>query len=252
MSIAKIEPLKMIQYEFKQSNYKNVMKCPFRLITLAPSGSGKTYLIANIILNLYKNKFKDIFIFSPSIHLDSTWESTKNYIENDLTINYKSKQNYFFDNFDDVALTEIIKTQTEIIKYYKENNIIKLPQILIVIDDFADDESIRYNQNLNSLFTRGRHAGINCIISSQKYHSIANIIRINASDIITFKLFNKRDLETLIDGVSALVEKKQTLLKMYDLSVNDEPFSFLYIKLNSRDKSNMFFIRFEKKLIIKE
>jgi type IV secretory pathway VirB4 component len=40
------------------------------MILLAPSGSGKTVLLSNLILNIYRGCFERIYIFSPSIDLD--------------------------------------------------------------------------------------------------------------------------------------------------------------------------------------
>ena len=64
-----------------------------------------------------------------------------------------------------------------------------------------------------------------------------------------FKLQNNKDLESVVDAVSALVSSKKIFLDIYETAVNDQPYSFLYIKLKS-DINNMFYIRFDKKIII--
>jgi hypothetical protein len=46
--------------------------------------------------------------------------------------------------------------------------------------------------------------------------------------------------------VSAIADKK-SLLEMYNLAT-EEPYSFLYVKLNAKNINDMFFIRFDKKL----
>jgi hypothetical protein len=61
-----------------------------------------------------------------------------------------------------------------------------------------------------------------------------------------YKLRNYRDLESLLEELSALAPKK-TLLEMYNLATS-EPFSFWYINLMSKDMNKMFHIRFEKRL----
>ena len=52
-------------------------KIPFRSIILGPSGSGKSILLQNMILNIYRNCFSRIYIFSPSIDVDDTWSPVK-------------------------------------------------------------------------------------------------------------------------------------------------------------------------------
>ena len=49
------------------------------MVLLAPSGSGKTVLLSNLILNPYRGCFEQIYVFSPSVDLDATWEPGKKY-----------------------------------------------------------------------------------------------------------------------------------------------------------------------------
>ena len=49
-------------YEFKQSKYEHVPKLPFRSIVVASSTGGRTVLIQNLILNVYRGCFARIFI----------------------------------------------------------------------------------------------------------------------------------------------------------------------------------------------
>jgi predicted AAA+ superfamily ATPase len=85
MNVPTITPIKVKEYETKQSKYPHCGKLPIRSIVLGPSGSGKTVLLTNLILDVYKGCFSRIYIFSPSINIDQTWGPVKKYIEeNDL------------------------------------------------------------------------------------------------------------------------------------------------------------------------
>jgi len=120
-----------------------------------------------------------------------------------------------------------------------------LHSILIIVDDHADDLNfVRHSKLLHRLATRGRHEAISFILSTQRYRSLANIIRLNASSLYIFKLKNQTELDAFIEESSALVDKK-TLLEIYKEAVK-EPYSFLYINIHSKDINNMFYIRFEK------
>ena len=77
MTTPKIEPINIKDYTVKQSNYETVGKLPIRSIILGPSGSGKTVLLQNMILDIYKDCFSRIYIFSPSIEVDSSWIPVK-------------------------------------------------------------------------------------------------------------------------------------------------------------------------------
>ena len=101
---------------------------------------------------------------------------------------------------------------------------------------------------LNQLYIRGRHNAVSIITSSQKYRAVGNIIRINSTELIVFRLRNAQDLDAIIEEVSALVDKK-TLMDIYNLAT-EEPYSFLYIKLYAKSRNDTFHIRFEKRIEI--
>ena len=91
---------------------------------------------------------------------------------------------------------------------------------------------------------------ISTITSTQKFNAIHPIIRVNASDLYVYRLRNTKDLDTLIEEVSAVLDKK-TLLQLYNLATS-EPHSFLYIKLTESNKNDMFYINLNKKLVIED
>ena len=96
---------------------------------------------------------------------------------------------------------------------------------------------------LHGLFTRGRHSQISTFIATQNFNALATILRVNADTLYVFRLRNYQDLNTFLDEVSAIVDKK-TLLKMYK-TATDENFGFLTVKLTQRDKSKMFMVKFD-------
>ncbi len=67
------------------------------------------------------------------------------------------------------------------------------------------------------------------------------------TEIYIYRMRNQNDLESLLEELSALYDKK-TLLEIYNTATT-EPYSFLYINLMAKNKEDMFFLRFEKRLI---
>ena len=241
-----IKPIKLTEYQTKQSKYSMVGKLPTRALLVGPSGSGKGILLSNMILDIYRDCFSRIYIFSPSINVDMTWQPVKDYIEKTMKVKHTDEEPIYFQEYEPEALENIIDTQHKIITYMKKQNHKKLYQILIIIDDFADHEKFcKHSKLLNQLYIRGRHNMISTITSTQKFRAIGNIIRINITELYVFRLRNTHDLEAFLEEVSALADKK-TLLDIYNLATNDD-YSFLYVKLNSKSKNNMFYIRFEKR-----
>ncbi len=248
MSHPVINPIDVKEYTSKQSKYDVVGKLPLRDIILGPSGAGKGVLLSNMILDIYKGCFDRIFIFSSSIDVDKTWIPVKEYIEKSQKVDLK-KEKLFFDSYDAEALENIVSTQHKVAEHMKSKGFTKIYQVLIIVDDFADDASFsRHSKLLHALFTRGRHSFISTIVSTQKYRAISNTIRVNATNLYVFRLRNGGDLESLIEELNALTDKK-TLLQLYNLATA-EPFSFLFIKLNAKKLNDMFYIRYEKRLEI--
>ena len=140
LNVPKTEPIKVKEFTSKQSKYDVVGKLPLRDIILGPSGAGKGILISSMILKIYKGCFDRIYLFSPSIDVDKTWLPVKEYIEKSMKLDPK-KEAIYFDHYDPEALEHIISTQHKVAEHMKQQNFTNIFQILIVIDDFADDPS---------------------------------------------------------------------------------------------------------------
>ena len=243
-----IKPIKIKEFEFKQSKYKQCGALPVRSILLGPSGSGKGVLLQNMILDIYKKCFERIYIFSPSINVDHTWLPVKKHISE--TINKKDDEpNFYYDTYDPENLEVIIDSQTKIVEYQKKHNHKQIFQILIIVDDFADSPDFsRQSKLLHSLFTRGRHSGISTIVSTQKFSAIHPIIRVNATELFVFRLRNYQDTSMFLEEMGGMIDKK-TLMEIYRMATK-EAYSFLYVKLNAKSLSNMFMINYNKRIKI--
>ena len=249
--VPKIEPIKVKEYEVKQSKYHQCGKLPIRSILLGPSGAGKGILLQNMILDIYRGCFERVYVFSPSINVDMTWIPVKEYLNKTINLS-ENEPPLFYDTNDQENLEKIIDTQkkvTEHLKSKKDNK--KLYSILIIIDDWADSPDFsRKSQLLHALFTRGRHSGISTIVSTQKFTALHPIIRVNATELYVFRLRNYRDLEAFVEEVSALIDKK-SLMEIYNLATA-EAYSFLYVKLTAKNKDDILMVKFDKKITIQD
>ena len=71
-TIPVVEPIKLKEYESKQSKYSMVAKLPMRSVLLGPSGSGKTVLLVSVILDIYRDCFARIYIYGLLVFLLTT------------------------------------------------------------------------------------------------------------------------------------------------------------------------------------
>jgi hypothetical protein len=232
--IPKIQPIKPIEYNLKQSKYPMVPRLPCRSILVGPSGSGKSVLLTNLIMDVYRGCFSRIYIFSPSIDVDSTWLPVKKYIEEEMKIKNTKEEPIYFDHYTHTDLEKIIDTQHKVIDYMKKHKEKKLYSILIVLDDVADSPEItRHSKLLHGLYTRGRHNCISTITAVQKFNTLHPLISVNATELYIYRLRNYKDLESLLEELGAVANRK-TILNIYNMAT-EEPYSFLYVNLESQE-----------------
>jgi hypothetical protein len=117
-----IKPIDLKEYSCKQSKHSHVPKVPLRMILLAPSGSGKTVLLSNLILNIYRDCFERIFVISPSIDIDKTWEPVKKHQADDMKVVEQGSDKLYFFHCDPADLEHIIDNQHKVIKLMKASN----------------------------------------------------------------------------------------------------------------------------------
>ena len=250
MSKPNIVPISVKEFQTKQSKYDQVQKLPVRGILLGPSGSGKGVLLQNMILDIYRDCFERVYIFSPPINVDHTWLPVKSYLDNKINLS-EDEPSLYYDTYDPESLQSIIDTQRKIVEHQKTKKSNKLFSILIIVDDHADDPAFSRNSKLlHSLYVRGRHSCISTLVSTQKFAALSPLIRVNADSLYVFRLRNYQDLAMFLEEVSAIVDKK-SLLQMYKRST-DEDFGFLFVKLNARDKKKMFMIKYNSYIEIDE
>ena len=257
-----VKPYKTKEYTFTQSNYEAAPRAPFSMVITGQSGSGKTALLSNLILDIYKGCFSRIFIWSSSIDLDPVWTPVKKYIEQDLNVN-PEKEKVYFDTFNIDEMQKVLDLQHKINQFQKKSGYNKLYSVLFLIDDFIDQASFaKHNNLLNALYIKARHCGVNIISSSQKYNGLSTTRRTTSRQLIFFKLRNYEEVESVLDELAGVLiskkamsdmkslhQAKQLLLEIYNVAT-EEPFSLLFVNLMQPDINKMFVVRFEQYLMI--
>ncbi len=77
----KLAPICVQEFTVRQSKYEVCGKLPILSVILGPIGNGKTVLLLNMILDIYRDCLNIIVIFSPCVEVDMTWGPVKNYKE---------------------------------------------------------------------------------------------------------------------------------------------------------------------------
>ncbi|CAE7036056.1 FV3-083R [Symbiodinium natans] len=248
-SIPPVRLFKTPEYSVKQPPDPVVCKPPANGILCAPSASGKTVLLVSMILEQYRGCFERIYIFSPSVEVDSAWQPVKDYIRDELGVNTDREQ-CWWEDWDEAALRKIIADQKRITQKSKELGLKKLYQVLVVLDDHADNPAVHRKTGdgvLDTLFIRGRHFCINTWVSTQKLRLMSSAVRVNVMFYCVFRLRNQLELDALVEELSAMLPK-ETLYAMYEEATR-EPYSFWFVNLRA-PKEDMFWVRFDRKFLL--
>ena len=215
---------------------------------LAPSGQGKTSTICALICGPYSQGqfFDESHVYSPSCDIDSAWDPVREFAKG-------LKHSSFHSEWDEKSLWEIMDRQKARIKELKLAKSKKpMPQILIVVDDWADRPDIMHSASniLTTLFIRGRHLYTSCWLSSQVLSTVHPVARKNLRFLVVWRLRNKKELvDSLLYELSALFPLP-VLLEMYRTATEDADHSFWFIDLMAKKKEDMSWVRFEKRMVV--
>ncbi len=201
----------------KADEYKNIKsplpKPPFCLALVAPTKSGKSNLIVNLLKNTYfgyDEIFTETYYISPTVNLDDTLKSIS---EDDDIIKIDEEEDLKY--LDDI-LNDIVKTQKSKDKDERE-------PVLIVLDDCLD--YLKKSKRLDSLPSYCRHYNISIIITTQVYNALPTKLRKNSSAYLIARIYNNKDLQNIEEEIGA---NFMDFRKNYDIATK-EKFSFLFV-----------------------
>lgn len=226
MEKLKILPIKINNNKKKSNIPSPLPEPPFCLTMTAPTKSGKTVSICNMLYRWFKPEFDEIIYISPTVCIDKTLQNNVS-IDDDI-VKVHDKED--LKNIDSL-IEEIVESQNN-----KGND---KKDILIVLDDM-----IAYFKKtkctLDDLPALSRHYNISFIVVSQVYTAFGPRLRKNAGYHMIFRIINKKDLEAIKEEIGSNFEDFDELYK----EALDEKYSFLFLD-NTEMKA---YKRFEKLL----
>ena len=162
-----------------------------------------------------------------------------------------------FEELDQGVLGELLDTQRKIVEECRKRNK-KAPHVLVIFDDLGDCSDVLSCRKggksggswLTSLACRGRHMQVSWICSVQKLNQAGLTVRANVRNMCVWRLRNHKEIETLCEELSGFYDAK-AVLSLYTHATT-EAFSFLYVKLDAKTRNNVFWLRFESRLSVKE
>jgi hypothetical protein len=163
------------------------LKLPFRICVVAPSGSGKSNFVVNLISLFSKGK--------------GTFASI------DIITRNKDEPLYKFLQLkaESINIKEGLENVPKLDKMDKDSN------HLVIFDDLvlAKDQS-----SIENFYIRARKLNCSVIYLSQSYYRIPKIIRNNCNYMVLLKLSGQREVNMILSEFGLGVSKEQ-LLELY-------------------------------------
>ena len=191
--------------------YLHKFNIPFRAVVVAPSGSGKSNFVTNLI-HLF---CKDSGTFS------------------DITIVCKDKEEPLYkflqSKSDSISVKEGIHNLPQLDKYDKS------VAHLVICDDLQLDKD---QSRIEQFYIRARKKNVSIMYLAQNYYQIPKVVRNNCSYLIILKVSGQREIAMIMKEQGLGLTKDQ-LLNMYDFATH-EKFSPLIIDVEQTDKNLKF------------
>ena len=177
-------------------------KLPFRMCVVAPSGSGKTNFLVNLLS-----------LFSANA---GTFSSINIITRNKDEPLYR----WIGEKSDQIIIKEGVNNPPPLDKFDKEIN------HLVVWDDLVLAKDLTMVENY---YIRARKLNVSCIFISQSFFKIPKIIRNNCSYMVLLKLSGNREVNMILSEFGLGITKEQ-LLELYNYATR-EKFSPLVIDM---------------------
>jgi hypothetical protein len=215
-----VKPLKTKKSNLPQTEYmKNniINRFPSMLLVVGRSGSGKSTVVNYLCTEpkFYGDFFHHTYLFSPTCRAD------------DLTEHLKLDDEHMIEDPTEEKLSEIIKSQDELIKTKGIKWTGKHSRVLIIFDDIVSNQNFLKSPAMLKLATMGRHSLISSVINTQSYTKIPRAIRLQANGLIVFPSSNN-EVQLLVDDICPPHTKKKDFLKLVEYATTGADFPFLY------------------------
>ncbi len=170
------------------------LKLPFRMCVVAPSGSGKTNFLINL-LHLFSSGDKGSF---QSIHI--------------ITANADEPlYRWIQSKSDQIVIKEGLSNTPKLDTFNKDAN------HLVVWDDLTLSKDLTM---VSTYYLRARKLNVSCIFLSQSFFRIPKIIRNNCNYMVLLKLSGQREVNIILSEFGLGVTKEQ-LLAIYNFATRD-------------------------------
>jgi hypothetical protein len=195
-------------------NKHYILPCSMMLF-IGGTGSGKSTILCEFLLNRKNKSFYEIIIFNP-VNLD------------------EPIYNFLYKCCPDIQMIDEIESLPDLKDF--ENS--KDKEKLLVVDDFINLNK-KDMKKIEKYLISSRKYGFTCILMAQNYVSVPKIITRNISYFIIFKLNDNVSINTIIKNHNIYNIDKDFIMKCY-LEATKEKKNFALIDCNINSTKDKF------------
>ena len=194
--------------------------CHYMIV--APTGSGKTNLLCNMLLKWMKFDNCTIYTINDDQHKYMELAELSKILKNELAI-------------------------TDVIKIDKPENIISVDELdkdsskIIVFDDIKIDK--KYMDMIAEYFSLSRNKNCNCIFLSQSYYDVPKYIRRNTKCFVLFDGLDNTDISHICKDHKKHINLDE-FCHLYQQATS-EPYSFMVFDKTTNNVPQMYRKRFD-------
>jgi hypothetical protein len=232
-------PLPIQQAADKEVEYIHPLAPKGSTLFVAPTNSGKTVLMINMILRYsfgYCFAYKTVHVFSPTLEQDQSWDTVRAYRPH-LAVpprgpgsrppckkkkgkKIQTAEIILHTSFSEYEIENILEEQDDLDPEERERT-------LLILDDVADLLPVHSNI-LQRLAFRGRHSKVYMWLSVQKYRRVELGMRVNFRYFVVFRV-SVTELKAIWEELSN--ENRDDFFQLYS-AATDPRYGFLTINMN--------------------
>lgn len=211
---------------------KYIMPAPGTLLIVGSTGSGKTTVVANLLMNkkMLNGYFDKIYLFcltpcdalTDNIDIDGKYD-------------------------DDIEKLEELYNRNK--SYIETNGFEEAPHVLFILDDIVNSSKFMNSKILSAIFFGGTHHKTSLWLLSQNYMSIPRRLRMNAHGLIICHGINNTEKTRFANEWQSPYLKKNEFLQLVNFALA-KPYSFMFVNATVSNKKEMYRLCFDTILII--
>ena len=184
---------------------------------VAKRNSGKSEIIKYLLkYSISQNQFNKVYVICPTNSINHFYDSIVDV-------------NNIKDSYDEEWIELLISKMSKI-NNGKTSQKDKPYNVLLILDDVANDKQFAHSATIKKLYGRGRHSFISIICVAQQLHSLATIQRSN-SDFLICGQINSSNINLLCDEFRAPIVTKKEFIELYKKYTSN--YNFFVINNNS-------------------